>query len=200
MAYRQLLFRTMYLLGFTPWDGHPLPERLAELVDGDGERPALAPGRALDVGCGTGDAAIYLARRGWRVTGVDFTPKALRLARRKAASAGADIDFVHADVTKLRENGLQPGFDLIVDFGLLHGVDDKTRAGYAREVSALAAPGCTLLIVGFLPGQGKPVRGISQTDLLASLGSDWSLVGAGDGRRGPLRTQGTMRWYELRRA
>ncbi|MGL6234182.1 MAG: class I SAM-dependent methyltransferase [Segniliparus sp.] len=197
MAYHQLLFRAMYFVGFTPWDGHLRPDRLTSLVEGGS---ALPPGRALDVGCGTGDAAIYLAQHGWRVTGVDFTPKALEKARRKAAAAGADVDFVRSDVAELREAGLTPGFDLVLDFGLLHGTDDETRAGYAREVTALAAPGGTLLLVGFLPGEGGPVRGIGQAELLRALGQDWALVDSGVGPHGPLQRQGSMRWYELRRA
>ncbi|MBV9351456.1 MAG: class I SAM-dependent methyltransferase, partial [Mycobacterium sp.] len=100
MASRHTLFRVFYALGFTPWDGHPLSTTLRELVEG---ADALPPGAALDVGCGTGDASIYLARHGWQVTGVDFTPKALDKARSKARTADATVNFLHADVTHLRQ-------------------------------------------------------------------------------------------------
>jgi SAM-dependent methyltransferase len=106
MPSRHLLFRVFYAVGFTPWDGHPLSTKLRELVEGT---DTLLPGSALDVGCGTGDASIYLAQHGWQVTGVDFTPKALDKARAKARAAGVTVNFVHADVTHLRQAGISPG-------------------------------------------------------------------------------------------
>ncbi|KAA8946883.1 methyltransferase domain-containing protein, partial [Mycobacterium sp.] len=76
MAARETLFRIFYTVGFTPWDGHPQSATLRNLVEGTGHTPVLPPGSALDLGCGTGDASIYLARHGWHVTGVDFVGKA----------------------------------------------------------------------------------------------------------------------------
>lgn len=61
MSSRHLLFGLLYRLGFTPWDGHPLAQSLRDLVEGDN---ALRPTTALDLGCGTGDNAIYLAKHG----------------------------------------------------------------------------------------------------------------------------------------
>src|SRR6476659_8272930 len=99
----RLLFRLFYAIGFTPWDGHALPDRLKDVVEGPG---AAKPGRALDIGCGTGDSSIYLARHGWDVTGMDFVGKALKRARQKAGAAGVKVRFVEADATKLASSGL----------------------------------------------------------------------------------------------
>ena len=80
---QRLWFGVMYRIGFTPWEGHALPARLRSLV----ERPAaLPPGRAVDLGCGTGDASIYLSQHGWDVTAIDFVEAALKKARGKGAA------------------------------------------------------------------------------------------------------------------
>ena len=112
MSSRQLLFRTFYRFGFTPWDGHPLPTSLANLIEGD---RAPTPATALDIGCGTGDNSIYLADHGWQVTGVDYVQKAVDKARAKALAKGVDVRFEQADVTRLCEEDIGSGFSLIVD-------------------------------------------------------------------------------------
>ncbi len=88
---KHTLFRLFYRLGFTPWDGHPLAKSLRNLVEGN-EVTRVAGGAALELGCGTGDTSIYLAKRGWQVTAVDFVPSALEKAR---AKAGAEKRQLH---------------------------------------------------------------------------------------------------------
>ena len=139
MASRNMLFRAMYRVGFTPWDGHPLAKSLHDLVEGNGS-PALPAATALDIGCGTGDASIYLAQHGWQVTGVDFVPRALAKAHAKAQTRQSSVNFVQADVTHLSSaRGVGTGFTLIVDNGCLHNLTDKDRDAYVREVTAVAA-------------------------------------------------------------
>src|SRR6516165_9873875 len=114
MASKHTLFRIFYRVGFAPWDGHPNPQNL---VEGTPDAPPLSTGTALDLGCGTGDSSIYLAQHGWKVTGVDFVPRALDKARAKAAEL--TINFIHADVTHLTQAGIGADFQLIVDNGCL---------------------------------------------------------------------------------
>jgi len=90
-------FDLQYLLGRVPWDTGVTPPEVVAVI----ERGDLAPGRALDLGCGTGTNCIYLARHGWQAVGVDFSVLAIRRARRKARRAGLDCRFYRADVTDL---------------------------------------------------------------------------------------------------
>jgi cyclopropane fatty-acyl-phospholipid synthase-like methyltransferase len=173
MSSRKLLFKTFYRLGFVPWDGHPLATSLKELIEGDG---ALAPGTALDLGCGTGDNSIYLAKHGWRVTGVDFIAKAVEKARAKASANNLDINFARADVTKLSSEGVGSNFDLIVDNGCLHGMSPEDRDAYVREVTAVAAPDARLLLVEFITGGSYAVPGIDPAEVERRFAADWTLL------------------------
>jgi SAM-dependent methyltransferase len=177
MASKHTLFRVFYRIGFTPWDGHPIAQNLRDLVEGTSDTPALPAGPALDLGCGTGDASIYLAQHGWKVTGVDFVPKALGRARAKAANLS--INFVQADVTQLSNAGIGADFQLIVDNGCLHNMSDDDRDAYVREVSAVAAPDARLLIVAFLPGGRFGVRGVEPAEMERRFAAGWTLLSAG---------------------
>ena len=86
---QRLFFGTLYRIGLTPWENHKLPAPFVSAV------AKLPSGAALDVGCGTGNAAIYLARHGWAVTGVDLVDYALNRGRLKAQKAGLPVRFVH---------------------------------------------------------------------------------------------------------
>jgi len=78
-----------------------MPARsLRDLVEGP---EALPRGRAIDLGCGRGSLAIYLAQHGWQATGVDAVERALRAARRRAGKSGVDVTFVRGDVTRLAQ-------------------------------------------------------------------------------------------------
>jgi SAM-dependent methyltransferase len=177
MSSKHTLFRIFYRLGFTPWDGHPLAQSLRTLVEGDGSLPT---GKALELGCGTGDCSIYLAEHGWQVTAVDYVQQALEKARAKADVAGPGINFARADVTRLSSAGLGDGFGLIVDNGCLHNMSDVDRDAYVREVSAMAAPGARLLIVAFAPGGRFGVRGVEPAEMEQRFAHGWAMLSAGD--------------------
>ncbi len=196
MASKHTLFRVFYRIGFTPWDGHPIAPNLQDLVEGTHDTPPLPVGSALDLGCGTGDSSIYLAQHGWRVTGVDFVPKALDKARAKAGNL--PVDFVGADVTRLSQTGIGTNFGLIVDNGCLHNMSDNDRDAYAREVSAVAAPNARLFIVAFLPGGRFGVRGVEPAEMERRFAPSWTLLSAGN--EGQLdREQTPARYYLFQR-
>ena len=106
------------------------------------EVTGLSPGRALDVACGEGRNALWLAERGWDVTAFDFSPVAIEKARARSAEVGANIDWRVADATA----DIDGTYDLIL-YLYLHLPREQIKASLALAKKALA-PGGTLLIVG----------------------------------------------------
>lgn len=193
----RVVFGLMYRIGFTPWDGHQLSARLRELVEGDAALPA---GKALDVGCGTGDTSIYLARHGWDVTGVDFVERALEKARLKGQRASVGVRWLRADVTRLGQHGIGDGFDLVADNGLLHGLSDDARDAYVRELSPLVAEGGRLLILGFGPGKRRGPRGIDREEVERRFGREWQLLATGVESAASNLADDPLYFYDLRRS
>jgi 2-polyprenyl-3-methyl-5-hydroxy-6-metoxy-1,4-benzoquinol methylase len=109
-----------------------------------GEVGGRSPGRALDLACGEGRNAVWLAERGWRVTGVDFSEVALAEARRRARERAVEVEWVEADV-----RDYDPGagtFDLVLVF-FLHLRPHERRSLLTRAAAAVAEGG-TLLVAG----------------------------------------------------
>jgi len=130
------------------WDERYAGEELLWRADPNrflvSETAALPPGRALDLACGEGRNAVWLATVGWTVTGVDFSAVALDKARRLAADRGVTVEWVNADLLHWDPDGA--GWDLVVVL-YLHLPREQRRAVHARAASALA-PGGTVLVVG----------------------------------------------------
>ena len=194
-----LVYRLLYLVGFTPWDTGKVPPELVELVEGD---DALAHGRVLDIGCGTGAQSVYLASQGWQVTGVDAVEKPLRQARARAQANGVSVEWRRGDVTRLPELKLTPGYSLFFDRGCFHGLSPAQHASYAAGVTELAASGATLLMMAFVRNQ-VPVgpSGVDEPEIVRAF-SGWELASAetdsGPGPAGPLGKV-PRRWYRLLR-
>jgi SAM-dependent methyltransferase len=177
-----LSYRILYALGFTPWEQvatlPALRERILALFqrEEEGRQPPFGP--ALDLGCGSGIWGVELAKRGWHVTGVDFVPKALRRARTRAQQAGVEMRLIEGDVTRLSEFDVGSDFPFLIDFGLFHDeLTDDQRQAMGREVSALAAPDATLLMMAWAPGRRGPLpRGASRSDIEAAY-PEWHVVG-----------------------
>ena len=167
------VYRLMYAVGFTPWD-RAVAIPLRELIEGPDALPA---GRALDLGSGMGTKSVYMAAHGWDVTGVEFVPRALKEARRRAQAAGVKVDFREGDVTRLGYLGLTPGFSLLFDFGCYHGLKRDQRARYAEGVTALAAPGATLLMMAFTKPCRRSPRGSAKRNYASAFGRLGTLPG-----------------------
>jgi len=122
-----------------PWEAGPRPE-LVELV----ESGRIQPCQAIDLGCGTGSNAIYLAQHGFDVTGVDFASAAITKARRRAASAGVSVSFAVDDLTHLR--GVSGTFDFLVDYGTFDDLTPDDRDRYLKTLLALSHVGSRYLL------------------------------------------------------
>lgn len=116
---------------------------LEQLLDGG----TIKPGRAIDLGCGVGEEALYLGENGFDVTGVDISPTAIRLADRRASSADRTVRFVVDDLTGLE--GDYGTFDVLVDFGTLNDIGRPGRDAYVRTVKTLSRPGSRFILFGF---------------------------------------------------
>jgi cyclopropane fatty-acyl-phospholipid synthase-like methyltransferase len=141
-------FNTAYS-GTPPWDigrAQPAIERLAEA--GEIEGPVL------DVGCGTGENALYLAARGFEVTGVDVVEIAVRAARRKARARRLPADFRVHDVLDLAALGRR--FRTVVDSGLFHTLDDDERPRFRDALAAVLLPGGRYYMLAFSEHETRP--------------------------------------------
>ncbi len=161
-------FASYYALPRAPWDiGRPQAAFVAA-ADRIGKR-------VLDVGCGTGDLALWLAESGRAVTGIDFLEEPLAAARHKAAQIGVAANFLRIDATAV--GTLPERYDSVTDCGLFHSLDDALRAAYIAALSRLLEPGARLFILCFStaePGSHGPRR-ISAEELKRTFAVDWEV-------------------------
>lgn len=104
----------------------------------------LVPGTVLDLACGSGTNAVWMASHGWRVTGVDWSPVALEKARTRASQAGVRAEWIQADL--LEWTPPMEAFDLVTIL-FLHLVPEERRIAYPAAARAVA-PGGHLLVIG----------------------------------------------------
>lgn len=141
-----------------PWDRPLPPPEVIAIAE------QLPPGRALDLGCGSGRAGIYLAQRGWQCTGVDIVPEAVALANERALTAGVAtrMRIILGSVTRLP--ALPEPVDLAIDVGCLHSLTERASRQYAAELAPVLRPGATYLLFGRLcnPAIADGLRGLSE--------------------------------------
>jgi SAM-dependent methyltransferase len=192
-------YRVLYRLGITPWERESVPRPVTELAESFSQ-----PGRALDVGCGTGRDAVYLSQRGWAVTGVDGVARAIDAARRRASAEGAEVNWVLGDVTQLPELGIGDGYGLVIDRGCFHGLSPEERARCAAGITAVTAPGARLLMLAFHPRRrGLGPRGVTREQIDGHFAPAWELVASAPDEEAKLPVwigDAKPAWYQLRRA
>ena len=151
-----------------PWDSG-LPSREVARVLDEG---LVTPGRAAELGCGTGTNAVFLARRGFDVTAFDLAPTALEMARQRAAAAGARVDFREADLANFTLE-VEP-FDFVFDRGCYHCVRRVNLDGYLQTLQKLSRPGTRCLILAGNANEQTETEGpprVHEHEIRADLGS-----------------------------
>ena len=182
--WRRAAYAWSYRFGKTPWDTGVTPPEVVELL---GE---LTPGRALDLGCGTGTNVAYLARRGWRADGVDGSARAIAMAR---ASVGGvpGVRLFEGDVTRLERLPVAESYDLVLDIGCFHSIGSSRRDPYARGVAARTREGGRLFVFAFAR---RRTLGVTPAEMRDRFSPWFEPAGRIAGTEPP-----GAAWYRLRR-
>ena len=193
MDLRRRHFERAYRRKKTTWDTGVTPPEVVAFIEGAPPPPA---GRALDLGCGTGTNALYLARHGWEVVGVDFSHLAIAEAQRKGkAAAVTGVSFHRANVTALSSAGITGFFDFVLDIGCFHGVVLSQREAYVREVSAHTQAGAMMMIFAWGPTLRLPGhRSTREGEIRRRFGRAFELM-----RVEPGKEPAGAAWFSLQR-
>jgi SAM-dependent methyltransferase len=154
-----------------PWDiGRPQPP-FARLAAAGRLR-----GRALDIGCGTGEHALMAATAGCEATGIDIAPSAIRLAQAKANERGISARFMVGDARDLASRAEM--FDVVLDCGLFHVFDDEDRAPYVASLAAVTQPGSEYFMLCFSEHEpaGWGPRRVTQDEIGNAFAAGWRIA------------------------
>jgi len=175
MIFKNLFFDLWYRFGKPPWIiDQAQPDLIAAAEKGEVCGPTV-----LDVGCGDGNNAIYLASRGFDVTGVDVSAKAIKIAKQKAREAKVNVTFIILDALKI--GTLAKKFDTVIDFGLFHNIKGD-RERYVRALSDVCVSKGQFLMLCFSDQAGKYAvyphfypKPMSQDEIRASFEKGWKI-------------------------
>jgi SAM-dependent methyltransferase len=159
------LFDDAYAGGAAPWVIGEPQRAIVEL-----ERRGAIGGAVLDAGCGAGEHTILLAGLGYDVLGIDFSARAVELARGNAAARGVTARFEVADATRLNAG---PRFDTVLDSALFHVFDDVDRRRYVDSLASVCRPGAVLHILALSDaGRGFGPQ-VSEADIRTAFTEGW---------------------------
>lgn len=169
-------FTERYAQGEVPWDDSLPPPEVQDLA------APLPPGRALDLGCGYGRTAIYLAQHGWQVDAIDFVPQAIAEAKKRAAAAGV-AERIQFHVGSVADLDFLPGpYDLAIDVGCMHALGQPLQQKYRDGLRRLLRPGAPYLLFARLQEpiseashEEERFSGLAEADVL-DLFCDFHLV------------------------
>jgi cyclopropane fatty-acyl-phospholipid synthase-like methyltransferase len=180
----------MYLFKKTPWDTGITPPEIVAMLDSG----KVSVGSALDLGCGTGTNAITLAQRGFEVTAIDVSRRAIELAKRKARSAQLTdrTRFERGDVTLMRRWVLGHSIDFAFDIGCFHNLKPEARQQYVAALTAVLKPGAIYMLYAFEPQADR--AGVALDEIAALFDPAYQLDQL---RRGSDGNGRGSAWYTL---
>jgi SAM-dependent methyltransferase len=174
-----MFYRLAYSIGLYPWEDSARNQGFAQKISMlfDREESGREPpyGQALDLGCGSGIWGVELARRGWQVTGIDIVAKALSRASERAKNASVKMRLVHGNATALRQAGVGCGFQLVLDTGAFHALNSSQRRVMGLEVSAIAAPDASVLLLLWPQRRSSSIEDTFRREVEASF-PGWKLT------------------------
>lgn len=156
--------------GTPPWDIGRAQREFIQL-----EESGDIHGSILDVGCGKGDNALFLADRGHEILGVDSVPSVIETARERAATRGLAAEFLVRDSLQLAEIGRT--FDTVIDSGFFHTLTDRDRPVYVKNLRSVLIPGGSYFMLAFSelePGVYGPRR-VTQHEIREAFSSGWRI-------------------------
>jgi SAM-dependent methyltransferase len=176
MNWQKWVYDQIYRRGATRWDTEEvdLPTDLERCIE---SVQISSPSCALDLGCGRGTMAIYLAKCGWQVVGVDFSSVALASARAKAIGVPS-VTFIEGDVSRLEAIGVRGPFDLVYDRGCYHSLPVGQREAYVQELARVLRPGGLFLLWAYGGGRRFVVPAVpwmAPNEVEDRFGADFTL-------------------------
>lgn len=159
-----------------PWEiGRP-QAAIVEVI----KNREIEPGSLLDVGCGTGENAIFLARSGFCVSAIDTAPNSIKLAKKKALKQNVAAEFRIGNVLQLDRDFEAGKFDAVLDCGLFHFLGDAERPVYARQIGRVMRVGGKYLMLcvadeRYSRDATKGPRRVSRHDIEETLSSSFRI-------------------------
>ncbi|MDX1534126.1 MAG: class I SAM-dependent methyltransferase [Thermoplasmata archaeon] len=157
--------------GIPPWDiGRPQPAFVRL------EESGRIEGSVLDIGCGTGENALYLAARGHETWGVDASPRAIAKAQTKAARRDIAVEFRVEDALALHRLGRT--FETVIDSGLFHVFSDAERVPFLRSLGSVLRSGGSYFMLAFCdqePSDWGGPRRLTQEEIRATFQEGWTV-------------------------